>query len=165
MADTLKLTPQETVTIRSSSAELFEVEGSWGPRSKPPPAHYHPSQDEHFEVLEGTLTARVDGEERKLGPGDTLDIPQGTSHQIWNTGDEPAEAVWHTRPAGRTEEWFRAVDSLIEREGGDRLPGPMAFAPLLAEYEDVLRLSAGPDFVTRPLIKVLGAVGRGRSKT
>jgi hypothetical protein len=74
-------------------------------------------------------------------------------------------AVWQTRPAGRTEEWFGAVDALIEREGGERLPGPTTFAPLLAEYDDVLRLSAGPDFVTRPLIKVLGAVGRGRSKT
>jgi quercetin dioxygenase-like cupin family protein len=57
MADTLRLTPHETVTIRSSSPELLEVEGEWGREGKPPPPHYHPSQDEHFEVLEGTLTA------------------------------------------------------------------------------------------------------------
>ena len=31
MADTLRLTPHETVTIRSSSPELLEVEGEWGP--------------------------------------------------------------------------------------------------------------------------------------
>ena len=66
MAETLRLTPHETVTIRESSPELLEVEGIWGPGGKAPPVHYHPAQDEHFEVLEGTLTARVEGEEREL---------------------------------------------------------------------------------------------------
>ena len=36
MAETLSLTPHETVTIRKSTAELLEVEGSWGPGGKPP---------------------------------------------------------------------------------------------------------------------------------
>jgi mannose-6-phosphate isomerase-like protein (cupin superfamily) len=64
MPETLKLTPHETVTIRSASPELLDVEGRWGPGGKPPPAHYHPEQDEHFEVLEGTLTAKLNGEEQ-----------------------------------------------------------------------------------------------------
>ena len=165
MADTLKLTPSETVTVRQSSPELFEVEGRWGPAGKPPPAHYHPAQDEHFEVLEGTLMARVDGQERELRKGDVLDIPRGMAHQMWNVADSPARALWQTRPAGRTEEWFRAIDRLIDGEGGERMPGALAFAPLLAEYDDVIRLSAGPEFLTRPLTKVLGAVGRRRSGT
>ena len=53
MAETLRLTPHETVTIRESSPELLEVEGSWGPGGRAPPVHYHPAQDEHFEVLDG----------------------------------------------------------------------------------------------------------------
>jgi hypothetical protein len=57
MADTLRLTPRETVAIRSVSTELLEVEGRWGPGGKPPPAHYHPDQDEHVEVRDGTLTS------------------------------------------------------------------------------------------------------------
>lgn len=39
------------------------------PEGKPPPSHFHPGQDEHFEVIEGTLTVRVDGDQRELGPG------------------------------------------------------------------------------------------------
>jgi mannose-6-phosphate isomerase-like protein (cupin superfamily) len=165
MADTLRLTPSESVTIRSSSAEMLEVEGRWGPGGKPPPAHYHPDQDEHFEVLEGRLTAKIDGEERELAAGDTLDVPRGTAHQMWNRSGEPARALWQTKPGGRTEEWFRSIDGLIQGEGGDRMPGPLAFAPYLSEYEDVIRLSAGPEFVTRPLIKALGRLRGGRPAT
>ena len=116
MSDTLKLTPRVTVTIGRSYPEMLEVEGSWAPGGKPPPPHFHPAQDEHFQILDGTLTTRVDGEERELGPGDTLDIRRGTKHQMWNRGTEPVRAVWQTKPAGRTEAWFRSIDSLYRHD-------------------------------------------------
>jgi len=143
MTTTYKLTPSETVTVVRHDQELLEVEGRWGPEGKPPPPHLHPAQDEHFEVLEGTLTAKVDGGERERSAGETLEIPQGTSHQIWNAGSEPARALWQTRPAGRTAEWFRSIDAL--HEGGGK-PSPLDFVPLLEEYDDVFRLSAAANF-------------------
>ena len=124
MAETLRLTPGETVTIRESSPDLLEVEGAWAPEGKPPPPHFHPSQDEHFEILEGTLTARVDGEERDLGPGDTLDIPRGAKHQIWNRTGSPARALWQTRPARRTESWFRSIGASTARVASARTGCP-----------------------------------------
>jgi mannose-6-phosphate isomerase-like protein (cupin superfamily) len=161
MADTYKLTASETVTVLRRSPELFEVEGRWGPHGKPPPPHYHPDQDEHFEVLEGTLTMKLDGEERKLSAGDTLDIPSGTSHQMWNAGDVGARALWQTRPARRTEDWFRAVDAL---HAGGREPGALDFGPLLSEYDDVIRLAAAPRVVMKPATAILGALGRLRGR-
>ncbi len=146
MAETLRLTPHETVTIRTSSPELLEVEGAWGPEGRPPPTHYHPSQDEHFEIVEGMLTARIAGEERELAKGQTLDIPRGTRHQIWNKGDTPTRARWQTRPALRTEQWFRTIDRTIRdgRVDGKGMPGPLAFGVYLTEFRDVFRLgSAG----------------------
>ena len=164
MADSLRLTPGETVTIRRSDRDLLEVEGSWAPEGKPPPAHYHPAQDEHFEVLEGVLTARVGGEQREVRPGDVLDIPHGTPHQMWNAGAEPARALWQTRPAGRTEQWFRSIDRVYRqgRVGKNRMPGPLAYGVYLTEFRDVFRLAAGPEILTRPLLAVLGALGRLR---
>ena len=163
MSDQLRLTPGETVTVRSSTPELLEVEGTWGPGGKPPPAHYHPAQDEHFTVLEGTLTARVDGDERELGPGETLDIPRGTRHQIWNKGDQPTRATWQTRPAGRTERWFRSIDRLYaeRRVGRKGTPGPLAYGAYLSEYSDVFRL-AGPERLTGALVSLLGVLGRAK---
>jgi len=173
MADELKLTPTESVIIRSSEPGLLEVEGIWAPPdrppqtsrpNRPPPKHFHPNQDEHFEVIVGTLRARVDGAEHELSQGDALDIPRGAVHQMWNGGETEARASWQTRPAGRTEEWFRAVDAAIRREeqGGGGTPGPLAFGALLSEFDDVFRLALAPQLVMRPLVGVLGRLGRAR---
>jgi mannose-6-phosphate isomerase-like protein (cupin superfamily) len=164
MTEELRLTPGETVKVRSSAPDLLEVEGTWGPGGKPPPAHYHPAQDEHFEVLEGTLTARVGGEERELEPGETLDIPRGTRHQMWNRANRPARAIWQTRPAGRTEEWFRSINRLFEegRVGRNGMPGLLAYGAYLSEFDDVFRLAVGPEILTRPLIGILGVAGRAK---
>ena len=79
---------------------------------------------------------------------------------MWNSGAEPATVVWRTRPALRTEQWFRAIDAL-NREGG--APSPVAMAPLLEEYRGT---SAGsrsrPTRCSGRLLKLLGAVGRLR---
>ena len=164
MAETLRLTPHETVTIRESSPELLEVEGSWGAGGKAPPVHYHPAQDEHFEVLEGALTARVEGEERELAKGETLDIPRGSRHQIWNRGVEPTRALWQTRPALRTEQWFRTIDRTIRdgRVDGKGMPGPLAFGVYLTEFRDVFRLGNAPGLFTRPVLATLALIGRAR---
>jgi quercetin dioxygenase-like cupin family protein len=161
MGETLKLTPSETVTIVSSSPDALEVEAEYGPNGSPPPPHFHPAQDEHFEVLAGQLTARLDGEERTLSAGDTLDIPRLQKHQMWNAAGAEARVRWVTSPAGRTEEWFRSVDRAVRAADG-KMPGPLAFGTLLTEYRDVFRLAAAPDALLRPALGALGALGRLR---
>jgi quercetin dioxygenase-like cupin family protein len=165
MPETLNLTPSETVTVRSHTPDALEVEGRYGPEGKPPPKHFHPDQDEHFEVLEGSLITRVDGVERTLATGDTIDIPRGAVHQMWNPGAEPARVVWTTRTAGRTLEWFETLGAL-QREGrvaGNGLPGPLAFAAYLTEYRDVIRLAAGPATpLVGGLLAALSPLGRMR---
>jgi quercetin dioxygenase-like cupin family protein len=142
MSDTIEISPATTLTVRSRSAEMLEMEAAYAPGGSPPPPHHHPAQDEHFEVLEGSMTVRAGGDERRLQAGDTIDIPRGEVHQMWNAGDEPARLLWQTSPAGRTEEWFRALSDLLGRAaaGGDDAPGPEAFGELLASYEDVIRI-------------------------
>jgi quercetin dioxygenase-like cupin family protein len=164
MSDRLTMTPTEAVTIRRSTPELLEVEATYGPAGSPPPAHFHPFQDEHFEVLAGAIHARLNGEERALQPGDTLDVPRGLVHQMWNPGEEPARVLWQTAPGGRTEQWFRAIDAL-HREGrvaANGMPGPLAFGVLLTEYRDVFRLAARPRTLVRATLVLLGVIGRLR---
>jgi quercetin dioxygenase-like cupin family protein len=161
---TLKITPTESVTVRDSTPELLEVEATYGPASKEPPKHYHPQQDEHFEVLAGGLRVRAGERERTLAAGETIDIPRGTVHQVWNPGTEPARVLWQTRPGGRTEEWFASVDALHRegRVGSNGMPGPLAFATLLTEYGDVFRLAVGPEPVVRGALGILAVFGRLR---
>jgi hypothetical protein len=72
--------------------------------------------------------------------------------------------LWRTSPAGRTHEWFRALDSLQRegRVGRNGLPGPLAFAVLLTDYRDVIRLAGPPDPLLRVVFGVLAPLGRIR---
>ncbi len=148
--EVLRLNPHETVRLVRESPEGLEVEGTWAPGGSPPPTHLHPAQDEHFEVRSGALTTVVDGAQLTLGPGGTLQVPRGTPHKMWNSGSEPAKAVWHTRPAARTAEWFRTVDRL--GNGGTRRPPLRAMAQALTSYCDVFQLATGPKPL-RPVIQ------------
>jgi quercetin dioxygenase-like cupin family protein len=157
----LKITPHESMTVRHSDADRLEVEVEYTPGGGRPPAHFHPAQDERFEVLDGRLSFRVDGSERTLGPREAIDIPRGAAHQVWNEGAEPARALWRSEPAGRTAEWFTELHELRAsgRVGKNGIPGPLAFGVLLTEYSDVFRL-AGPQLPIRAGLGVLAVLGR-----
>src|SRR5436190_19537025 len=82
--------------------ELLEMEARYrgdAPLAQP---HFHPSQDEHFEVLEGTIHAVIDGVEHFYGEGEIFDVPAGTVHQMAAKG--PTVMRWQVRPALRTAE-------------------------------------------------------------
>lgn len=51
--------------------------------------HYHRASEEFYFILEGEGVMEIDGETRKVGPGDGVLIPPGTWHQI--TASEGAD--------------------------------------------------------------------------
>lgn len=161
--ETLKLGSHETVTVRESTPDVFEVEVRLAP-GKPPPPHFHPAQDEHFQVIEGELRARVAGRKYLLKPGEMLTIPQGTVHQMWNPGETDTRAVWQTTPALRTREWFGAIDKLVSegRVARNGLPGPLALATLLTRYRDVIKPAVKPRPLVFLALRLLAPIGRLR---
>lgn len=142
MGDVLKLGPYDSLEIRSSAPAALEVIATYRPLGSPPPAHLHPAQDEHFEVLEGEMRALVDGEELELETGAEIDILHGQVHQMWNPAEVEARVSWATTPGGRTEEWFRTLDSLFGEDGAIAQGREVDFGALLEEYADVFRLAA-----------------------
>ena len=114
-------------TAAETDGELLEMEATYAGTRALPPEHFHPRQVERFEVLEGTVRAIVDGDERRYGPGETFEVPAGTPHQM--TADEPSRMLWQVRPALRTAEFF------------ERLYGGGDIAELLAEFGDEVRLT------------------------
>jgi mannose-6-phosphate isomerase-like protein (cupin superfamily) len=149
--------------VADTGGELVEVTAEWMPGAHRPPPHFHPKQDEHFEVTDGELAARVGGETRVLRAGDTLDVPRGVVHAMWNAGSVPARATWQVRPALRTEEFWDGMTKL--RAAGHRskagfvdLPGA---ALLFGEFKDEIRLKMSP-VVTGALMPLLAAWARAR---
>jgi quercetin dioxygenase-like cupin family protein len=135
MAEELKLGPATTLSVVARDDDALVLRATYDDGGTAPPAHLHPAQDERFEVLAGSMRARIDGREQELVTGTVLEIPRGTAHQMWNAGDEQAVVDWRTSPAGRTLDWFRELSALL---GGESSADGAA---LLAEYGDVFVLA------------------------
>jgi quercetin dioxygenase-like cupin family protein len=151
----------KTWVLRSgveTDGALFEQRVEYVPGSTYPPPHYHPEQTELFEVEQGAMLYMVDGEERRVDAGETLELPPGTVHQARNaSATQPAIIRWETRPALRTEVFFRTSAAMAKTGRPTRLERAL----LAHEYRDVFRLT-GP---RGSMVPFLAAVARllGRS--
>jgi mannose-6-phosphate isomerase-like protein (cupin superfamily) len=149
-------------TAAETGGDLLEMEATYAPGSVEPLEHFHPRQDEHFEILAGIMEAEVGGERRTLTAGDVLDIPAGTVHAMWNAGGEESRVRWQTRPALRTEEFFRLVGRLA-REGKLTPKGPrnpLLGAAVMQDFRDEFRPTNPPAPVQAVAFPVLAAVAR-----
>jgi len=166
------VTGQHLVLVRTAAetgGELLEMESRFGPGGWPPAAHYHPTQHERFEVLEGTLRVILDGEQRDLGAGEVLFAESGVVHQMWNPGEEWARVNWQIRPALNTQTFFETVfglagDGKVNAMG---VPNLLQAAVLLREYDSEFRLAKPPRIVQGlvfgllvPVARLLGYRGR-----
>jgi quercetin dioxygenase-like cupin family protein len=91
MGEVLSLRDGTVLEVVTPGAEadgrLVEVLFTLPPGRRGPPAHVHPHVED-WEVVDGTLDARVGGERRTLGAGASLSIPPGTAHTFRNSGDD-----------------------------------------------------------------------------
>lgn len=89
--------------------DVLEMEALYSGEGGLPREHYHPRQDEHFEVLEGVVRVVINGQERHHQAGESFDIAAGTPHQMAGAGR--ARLHWEVRPALRTAEFFERAYS------------------------------------------------------
>ena len=80
MARVLKLDPGEQVTVRTCRPELLDMLVEWQPvgQGRKLPFHFHPLQDEHFEVHQGELTVKLRIGRRLLRSGDSIEVPRAS---------------------------------------------------------------------------------------
>ncbi len=147
-------------TAADSNGELLEMEATYKPGGtlNPHVQHYHPSQDEHFEVLSGSVSAIIDGLTRSYSAGESFDVPRGTVHVMANVSEEPAVVRWQVRPAMNTENFLATVWS-AEYEKKQNV---FRLAVLLRAYNRVFRLARPHYPVQILLFGILALVGRLR---
>lgn len=148
-------------TADETGGQLTEMEARYRPGSAVPVDHYHPRQEERFEVLAGRMRVRVSGVERDLEAGEVLTIPAGTPHAMWNKGLDEARVNWQTLPALKTEPFHETICALAQagRISAGGRPDLLQAAMLLAEYRDEFRPTRPADWVQRLLIAVLAPLG------
>ena len=149
-------------TSADTNGASLEMEASYPPQSKEPPAHYHPHQSEHFRVISGALTVRMKGQVRILHAGDTLDVPPNTIHSMWNHTANIATTEWITAPALNTEQFFETFAALAEsgRTNDEGVPSLLQLSLILPQFHNEFRLASPPFWIMRLAFTLLAPLAR-----
>ena len=71
-----------TRTTEDTSGELFEATNWIEPRMPGPPVHVHPTAEETYRVIEGTLEVFMNGEWSPVNVGETATVAAGVPHRF-----------------------------------------------------------------------------------
>lgn len=137
-------------TAQDTHGKLLEMEASYRPYSKEPPPHYHPHQEEDFEIIKGQMTVRLEGKILLLNENDTLHIPANTVHSMWNNSGSTTIINWKTQPALNTEYFLETATGLATDKKRRRRMRSLLQRSLLAnKYSKVFRLSTPPFLIQK----------------
>src|SRR5262245_3908785 len=100
------------------------------------PIHVHAKDDETVYIIEGELTAVIDGQPRRLTAGESIFLPRGIPHQLMNMSGNPGRYILIGTPA--------LFDRFLE-EGGHELQPDEIVGPPTPEEIGRLR-EASPRF-------------------
>jgi len=78
------------------------------------PPHIHPKQDEWITMLSGNLEVEFGADVHKAGPGDTVRMPMGVAHGIFNRSGFDATCVFGVAPSGKLFDLFKALDNVTD---------------------------------------------------
>jgi quercetin dioxygenase-like cupin family protein/uncharacterized protein YndB with AHSA1/START domain len=153
-------------TAAETGGELLEYEVTGRPNGFPAQAHVHPRQSERHEVLSGLLTVRMHGEDRVLGPGESVEIPPGSPHRHYASGSGEGHVRVLLRPALRTEDLLERLSELsasgdITRRG---YPRPLAAARLILDFPDEGHAAQPPVAVQRAFARAVAGLADRRDE-
>jgi Cupin domain len=101
------------------------------------PEHFHPTLEEHWEVLEGVVRVKLDGAWRELTPADgPVTVARGVRHELRNASGARAHLQCEVLPAGSLQEFLTesaqaAQEGLYNRYS---LPTSLRGAGWIAEF-------------------------------
>lgn len=150
------VSPAETNGEFERGAGVFPV-GNAGP-----PEHFHPTYDEHFDIVQGDFIFVVDGKEQRASAGDQLLIPKGVPHTFRCVGKQFGIAIVETRPAARIS---NVISTLFGSAHEGRLTStgqPKFWHAMLigSEYADDTVFTNPPPSIAIPLAKALAPISR-----
>ena len=131
------------------------------------PEHFHPSLEEHWEVLEGAVRLKLDGVWRDVVPEDgALTVRPHARHELKNESGRQARLRTEVIPAGRLEE-FLVETARAAREGlYNRRNMPTSFrgavwaANIAQSFRDETVMCSPPPAVQRVFSPLLSRFSR-----
>jgi quercetin dioxygenase-like cupin family protein len=158
----------ERITFRKTAAdtggELLAFDLELTPDGHVPGMHVHPTQEERFEVVEGTMRFRKGRKKVIAKAGDVVVVPPGTAHKFANAGDETAKVRVEVRPALRMENLFETAVALAEEGRTTRkgMPKPLDLALFVREFSAEVQGAFPPVWVQRLTLAPVAWLARKR---
>lgn len=151
-------------TRRDTNGTMLEMETTYAAGSQEPPAHYHPRQQEYFQILAGELTVQVHGVEKVLRAGDSLHISANVPHAMWNAGTTDTIVNWKVLPAMQTEYLLETITGLAcdGKTNTMGMPSVAQAALMFSHFSREFRLTRPPYAVQWIVFKIIGGVARLR---
>jgi mannose-6-phosphate isomerase-like protein (cupin superfamily) len=153
---------RESITFTEADHDL--VRFSW--RSLPGGSiteHLHPNQEERFSIIAGEAHFTVNGEQRVVGPGETIVVPAGVRHSESNPGSVAIEGIVELRPALRSKEMHEAFGGLAA-EGKTTPRGapknPLQLGATVWHFRRENRVSSPPTWVQNLVLPPLSALAK-----
>jgi quercetin dioxygenase-like cupin family protein len=149
-------------TSRETGGQAVVIETFVQPNGFVAAAHVHPTQEERFEVLRGSVGFKIGRKKLVAGPGQRVTVPAGTAHKFWNAGDDEAHFVCEVRPALQFESLLEtmfalAADGKTNRKG---MPNPLRLAVIANAHFDTVQLPFPPALLQRIALAVGSPLGR-----
>jgi quercetin dioxygenase-like cupin family protein len=149
-------------TSAETGGEAVVIETFVDPGGFVAAAHVHPTQEERFQVLRGTVGFQVGRRKEVAGPGTRVTVPAGTRHRFWNAGDDVAQFVCEIRPALQFESLLETMfalagDGKTNRKG---MPSPLRLAVIANAHFDTVRLPFPPAVLQKLALSLGAPLGR-----
>lgn len=131
------------------------------------PEHFHPTLEEHWEAVEGTLRANVDGTWRDLRPEDgPAVVARNVRHALKNESGQPAHGRAKVIPGGHLEEFLTeashaAQEGLFnERNLPTSLKGAIWLAKFAYRFRDETVMTSPPPALQRIVLPPIARLAR-----
>jgi hypothetical protein len=131
------------------------------------PEHFHPSLEEHWEALDGTVKVKLDGAWRDLVPDDgPILVAAGVRHELKNVSGRQAHLRAEVIPGGRLEEFLTesargAREGLYDRRNmPTSLRGAVWIADLANRFKDETVMCSPPPAVQRVVVPLVARFAR-----
>jgi quercetin dioxygenase-like cupin family protein len=143
-----------------TGGERVEIETTLPPGAPSPPRHFHPRQEEEWEVLSGTLSVYVEDRWRSLGPGDSVSIPRGQVHTLRNRSGEVVRVRDVHVPALDFQDYIEELHRLAQDGKITSLRSPSTLIHLSMLLRDHRGTQITASRLQRAAESLLAAIGR-----
>ena len=126
--------------------------------------HLHPNIEERLTILSGEVGFSLAGRKQIATAGEAIEVPAGTVHDWWNTGQDEAHVLVEVNPGVRFEEMIVTFWGLANtgRTNANGMPGLLQLALSGREFADTVVFTRPPRIIQRLVFSLLAPLARRR---